>query len=268
MAGLSIEQLKESLHGKVPARTPIAPNMDGSWSQLAELILDAEIKDEVAAGVMEQRILQDRQRKIEFGQEVPDEIVLPKSDSHMRALAMRVAISIDMLEAIREDIDSDLWSQKKLERVIRMEIIRNRANNWEEIEAIALEKLKLRIEHTSIDESALLQIASQANRMNQVANLRSEPASGGNVMVQINNVNRDMPNGDLPGPGSLGTITLSLSKRVANQLALPKKEDVEGDRFLDSIEMLGARDVPSLLTTDADGNQIIEGESNVDESID
>ena len=87
-------------------------------------------------------------------------------------------------------------------------------------------------------------------------------------MVQINNVNRDMPNGDLPGPGSLGTITLSLSKRVANQLALPKKEDVEGDRFLDSIEMLGARDVPSLLTTDADGNQIIEGESNVDESID
>jgi hypothetical protein len=240
--------------------------MDGSWSRLADLILDAEIKDEVAAGVMEQRILQDRQRKIDFGQEVPEEVVLPKSDSHMRNLAMRVAISIDMLEAIREDIDPDLWSQKKLERVIQMELIRNRANNWEEIEAIALEKLKLKIEHTSIDESTLLQIASQANRMNQVSNLRSEPASGGgnNLMVQINNVNRDMPNGDLPGPGTLGTITLSLSKRVASQLSLPKKADIEGDRFLDSIEMLGARDVPSLLTTDADGNQIIEEESDAD----
>lgn len=70
--------------------------------------------------------------------------------------------------------------------------------------------------------------------------------SGTQLNVQINNVQSQSPNGDLPGPGQLGTIKFNISHRTMKQLESPRVDS--GEKYLEGIEMLGADDIPDLVT--------------------
>src|ERR1044072_1294238 len=85
---------------------------------------------------------------------------------------------------------------------------------------------------------------------NQVQLPGPNQAGSVGIDIQINNVVNNQPNGDLPGAGHLGFINLTLSNRVHEQLKEPASERTR--RFLDTIEMLSAKEVPEILTIDAE----------------
>ena len=108
----TMKMLKMNPGAKTKTRTPILPESEdySDWSQLAELILEAEIKDEIATGIKQQQVILEAQKK---GTQA--EIILPAPiSSNMQALAMRVATGLDELLAIRDSIDADFWLKKKM----------------------------------------------------------------------------------------------------------------------------------------------------------
>lgn len=240
------------------SKTPILPqNEDQSdWSQLAELILESEIKDEIANGIQEARA------RVVWESDTPEtrgELVLPaRTEVAFKSLALKVGIDADTLTEIRDSIDPILWQQKKLERVIRQEQIRNRLSDYAELEYIAIRRLIEQTENGKITAPGeLIAVAHMASKMSHIGGIRGDSqmdskngSTGVSIDMQINQVTNVSPNGDLPGPGSLGTIQLRLSHRVKNQLeaSLPDSDSGE-ESFLDGIEMLTAKEVQKELLT-------------------
>lgn len=242
-------------------KTPILPGGEGEWSQLADLILEAEIKDEIQTGILQEMAI--RKAKGEGGNGLI-QYVEPIRAS-LQALSMRVGASVDELLDVKASIDSELWLQKRWERAVRLEQIRTRLSSYEELTTIAVEKLKEGVTLGRIRETGeLIAVANLGERMTLMAQAKNGPGQGNGhtangeqtVNLQINNITSSSPNGDLPGPGSLGVINLTLSSRVHKQLTSQAPIDPEAteERFLNQIEMLSAKEIPELLEEREDEN--------------
>lgn len=199
---------------------PDMPEAGSDWSHLHELVLEAEINDDMT---------------LARGMEI---------DSYggaTGALAARLNTTIAELLEIRGLIDPVAWGNRKLRKLIEMERIRTRLNNWDTLEMLALDKLVVSVREGRINSAnELLAVASAANR---AARRNDGPMSNHpSVNIQINQTNSASPNGDLPGAGMVGRVELTLSRRTVKQLE-SKKEEV---KFLDTIEMLGVKDVTTL----------------------
>lgn len=186
-----------------------------AWGQLQQEILDAFIADE-------------------------DEVGGPV----MTDLARRLRSGLDDLMEVLDRTDPKVWAAKRLNRLLQAERIRNRDINWDVLEDAVLQKLMGVVETSKIIKtSELLAIAQVANR----ANRRSIPMhnnNGGNTFIQVNNGGAGGV--QLPGPGGLGTMRLTLSARTVNQLGSGITIDASAEKFTDSIEMLGGDDVSML----------------------
>lgn len=236
------------------------------WSELAGLVLEAEIQDQIREqGERERRerkrVSQEKEKESQEwhgtwlgvegkGSEPEVEIELNVS---MNALARRLGVRTQDLITVRDQIAEEVWLKKRMERVTRLEMVRSRLSNWSELEYLATAELIDRFANGRIVETnEIAGIAQLAARMTQVERDKGRDGTGNvQVNLQLNNVNSSSPNGDLPGAGHLGKINLSISGRTARQLAQPMIRKDEG--FLDSIEMLGAKDVPSLVQKTNEG---------------
>lgn len=165
----------------------------------------------------------------------------------MQDLAVRLWSTMEDLEEIRDNTNASLWATKRMERLIEVEQLKNRGLNWDRIEGATLDKLFALVAANRIhDVNQLLTIARAANlatRRGPNGDIMKNPASP-NTLIQINQ-NNSAPN--LPGPGSLGTITMNLSQRAVNQLNTPRKL-IEGEvvKLSDSIEMLGVEEIQGI----------------------
>lgn len=251
--------------GAKSLRTPILPKNDdfSDWSQLADLILEAEITDEIATGVAIQRaILEAKDKGVEGLIEKPAPV-----ENSMKALSLKVATGVEELIEIKNAIDQSLWQQKKLERAIRREQIRNRLSNYAELEFISIQRLIEQVENGKINAPGeLIAIAHLGAKMSHLSQLRADSMSenrngqipgGLSIDMQINQVTGNHPNGDLPGAGHLGTIKLSLGSRVRSQLeaAIPERDSRTG--YLSGIEMLTAKEVQNDLLASRDDQGMI-----------
>lgn len=223
----------------------LTPRFEGDWSRLAETVLEAEIKDDVEYAIQEEVA---RRR---------DEAIPNRENRHMRNLAITYATTMEELIQVKDTVSEEVWEQKRWERLVRMQQIRERVNNYDLMATLAMEKIVERIESGHIKESAeLLGIIAMSER--QAAAIRggfsgSDEASGragqSGINIQINNAFGKVPNGDLPGAGNLGYINLSLSHRIVQQLGQVRDEnsETESENYLNTIEMLKADEVPLLL---------------------
>ena len=255
----------KNAHGG-PGRTPILPKSHdySDWSQLAELILEAEIQDEIATGIQQQR-------EINAAKERGEQGLVPRVEpvtSSMKALSLKVATGLDELAGIKECISEELWQTKKLERVVRREQIRNRLTNYAELEFIAIQRLIEQVENGKVTTPGeLIAVAHLGAKMSHLSQLQAESvrqnaSHGVSIDMQINQISSSHPNGDLPGAGHLGTIKLSLGSRVRSQLeaAIPMDKSEAGS-YLEGIEMLTAKEVQKeLLDSRNDQGLIIDNE--------
>lgn len=187
------------------------------WGKVHDSILSAEIEDGVWGG------------------------------KAMQDLATRLWSSMEDLEEIRDNTNASLWATKRMERLIEIEHLKSRGLNWDRIESATLDKLFALVAANRIhDVNQLLTIARTANiatRRGPNGEVMKNPASP-NTLIQINQNNSAT---ELPGPGSLGTITMNLSQRAVNQLNTPRKL-IEGElvKLSDSIEMLNVDDIQGI----------------------
>lgn len=246
-----LSEIGKQQEGQKPKSVRILPPREAgvwAWSQLAELVLEAEIKDDVATRFRNAGLIQ--QAKIETGEGI---VTLPEPVSDaMFALSIRVASDMEELHAVREAIPEEVWMEKKFERLVRTERVRNRLGMYEELAYLCAERLLEKVESGQIRDPETLQgLAIIAEKLTLQAQSQKHSGIGmqaGGVNVQINNINGNQPNGDLPGAGSVGTITMTLSSRIREQLSSPIIDPSDpSQRFLQRVEMLTAKDIPSLL---------------------
>ena len=162
----------------------------------------------------------------------------------MEALAKRLRSEVTDFENVMEMTNPEEFATKRLERLLQMERIRNRSLNWDSVEDAALHKLVGILEgKTQLKVAEVLAIASTANRANR-AREGNQMAGNGNTYIQVNGSGN--PSVELPGPGGLGTMRLTLSKKTVSQLGQGITIDAETEKYTDTIEMLGGGDVPML----------------------
>lgn len=212
------------------------------WSQMAQLMVEAELSDDILTTVAEARAAA-------LNQDIAE---VPRENRHMISLAIRLGTTVASLNEMKAMHDPEEWETRKLERFVVQERIRTRAKGWQELEMLTMERLVANVEAGVVtDTNELLGIATVAARMNAAA------AGTSGTQEQEKELTMTIsPSGDLPGAGNLGTIKLTLNHRVKRQLeSEPRNQD--GDRFLDSIEMLSAGDVPEMI-------KIIDGKGGAD----
>ena len=185
------------------------------WGQLQGEILDAVLQDED-----------------EWGGE------------HLESLARRLRTTVEDLGMVIEGTNPDEWTQKRLERLLQMERIRNRDVNWDVLEDAATGKLMSLLEgRTPMKTAEVLAIAVAANRANR-AHRGVNPMAGNGVTINMNGGPGQAV--ELPGPGGLGTMRLTLSPKTVNQLGQGITIEAEAEKYTDSVEMLDGKDVPML----------------------
>lgn len=186
------------------------------WGQLQAEILDAIILDEEHEG---------------------------EGQPALESLARRLRSSLEDFEMIIRMTNPQEFSAKRLERLLQLERIRNRDASWDSVEDGALRKLALMLEGRNLKLAEVLAIANTANRASRTrGGGQMAPTSVTNIQVNGNG----SPSVELPGPGGLGTMRLTLSKKTVNQLGQGITIDVEPEKYTDSIEMLEGKDVPLI----------------------
>lgn len=269
--GLSLEDMLAGKKRKVFS-VPGTPGTGGEWSQLAELILDAEIRDEVfnlnqEAAWTEARKKRENSSLPLLDPEVENQIPDFKSRNNILRLAGNLGTDLETLDGIKSLTPQAEWESRKMERVVRLEKIRGVLNDWQELEFLAVQKIKDNINNgLTKDDATLLAIANMAIRTGQMEKSRLVVSQqNSNTMIGISiESNQSVPMGSLPGPGQVGTVNLTLSHRVFKQIE--GTVDKERGSFLDSISMLTASEVPELLiegeAIEPDQTQNKEVESN------
>ena len=179
-----------------------------------------------------------------------------KIRNHNRSLlAAQLGCVPEDLQAI-VDSYGDQWQEYILEARIRagLESTHMRDVTWDRLEAATLKKLVLIVETrgTTLTVAELLAVAKTANTANRGDRAIKGPGQGvGGGPVPQNHVQTniflggDPANGVLPA-GNLGTISLSLSQRALKQLTTPKEIEGESVRTLDSVEMMGIKDIQRI----------------------
>lgn len=168
----------------------------------------------------------------------------------LKELAKRLWSTMDEIEEIREQTDPTEWAGKRMARLLEIESLKGRGYNWDRMEAVAVNKLvELVVSRkvTDVNQLAMIaKVANQATRRDADGKVKkNQNGDGTEVNIQINQNNVGAPN--LPGPGNLGTINLSLSPRSIQQLSTNRNLiDGEATRLSDQIEMLTTTDMPEL----------------------
>lgn len=158
-------------------------------------------------------------------------------------LAASLGCQAKDLQEVADSYGEQQWAELVFEERVRLGIdhVALRDANWDSLEGAALRKLHLLVESNQVNSAMeLLAIAKAANTANRGKRAGHAPAGGnGNMTVNMGFGFQpgDPENGVLPA-GNLGTIQLSLSSRVQKQIAMPKVETLEGERVIDSVEML------------------------------
>jgi hypothetical protein len=170
----------------------------------------------------------------------------------MVALAKRLRTSIPELQMLVEATNPTEWSAKRFDALLERESLRKRGFDWDRLEHAALKKLTKLVEtgrvSTASDILAVAKVANSATRKTGM----NQPTVPGGVQVNINQYGSDGSPPELPGPGSLGTIQLTLTQRTVKQLGREKVIDGESTRLSDTIEMLGPEDIGTLSTMSDD----------------
>lgn len=161
------------------------------------------------------------------------------------SLARRLRTSIEELQLVVDSTNPAEWTAKRFDKLLERESLRKRGYDWDRIEHAALTKLTKMVDTGRINQASdLLAVAKVANAATR--NRGQAPAGG--INVQINNQigsSSDSPP-ELPGPGSLGTIQLTLTQRTVKQLGQERVIDGESVRLSESAEMLGPSDISEL----------------------
>lgn len=186
------------------------------WGQLQQEILDALIADEDEVG----------------GQ-------------HLQELAKRLRSSVEDLELVMNRTDPEVFMAKRLDRLLQLERIRRKDVSWDVLEDAALGKLMTLLETNRVNKvGELLAVAQAANRAARkpgVGDMKTIPGTTVNVYGGGGSIQAE-----LPGPGSLGSMRLTLSPKTVDQLSKGVTIDATAEKFSDSIEMLDGDDVPLI----------------------
>lgn len=231
---LGIESLDEVELGVEEAGVPPLTQMTGAvavkWEPLHIAILEAEIEWSQAGGVNENQ------------------------NVFMAALARRLKSTVEELGDIKAQIPEDEWEDERLRKTLVVEARKGgiRAGNWDEIEKLAQEKILALMAQNKLktvgEWMAAAQLANRAVRRGTAVRDdpgdRANPVGGGGPAIGI--TIQQQNNGGLPGAGSLGTIQLSLSQTTVDQLGKPHV--IEGERVLDTMDMLLPSDIKELNT--------------------
>lgn len=171
--------------------------------------------------------------------------------AHLHALAVRLRSTPDELQAVRDQVDDLTWNARRMQKILEMETIKNRGFSWDRLESVALGKMTemvLTKKLTLGEHLAIARVANTATRRGSSAegdHMNKNQGGGNQVQVNVYGQPIESASAELPGPGSLGTIKLTLSNRSVKQLTEGRVIDHDGS-FTDSIEMLEAKDVPQL----------------------
>lgn len=162
---------------------------------------------------------------------------------NMTALAKRLRTSVEELGAIVQCTEPSLFETKRMEKLLERERLRHKDVSWDKLEVLALRKMTDLVETRKVTKvGELLAIAATANKA-----VRKQ---GSPAVSQYNQTNVFMAGGnqtaELPGPGGLGTMRLTLSPRTVQQLSQGVTIEAEVEKFSDGIEMLHAEDVPEI----------------------
>lgn len=171
--------------------------------------------------------------------------------AHLHALAVRLRSNPDELQSVRDQVDDLTWNARRMQKILEMETIKNRGFSWDRLESVALGKMTemvLTKKLTLGEHLAIARVANTATRRGSSAegdHMNKNQGGGNQVQVNVYGQPVESASAELPGPGSLGTIKLTLSNRSVKQLTEGRVIDHDGS-FTDSIEMLEAKDVPQL----------------------
>ena len=191
------------------------------------------------------------------GEATVDGGVRPRVDHPSRlALANALGVMAEDLEDVVVQVEAafgdGIWNllilSGRTELALESKAIRS--SRWDHLEALAVSKLVTLVERGAVkNASELLAIAATANRATRHSPNGDNAERGGASQTQggiTMNIfgGGNVPKGDLPGAGDLGTIQLSLSSRVKRQLAAPKSDEA---RVLQDSKMLNAEDLRGLV---------------------
>lgn len=171
-------------------------------------------------------------------------------------LAATLGCSAEDLQEIVDSFGAEYWEQLVFERRIQLGIDSSvsRDMSWDRLEAAVLRKLIHLVDENRVSAVgeliAIARTANQATRrtVNQTPNPLGGGGQGMTTKLDIDFSPGDPANGILPS-GNLGKISLTLSHRVKEQLE--SQRTIEGERVLDSVDMLDLKDIQAA--GDSDG---------------
>lgn len=175
----------------------------------------------------------------------------------IKTLAKSLRVETAELEEILDTADAKKLQIRRLEKLLERQEMTRLGYNWSNLEAAVLKKLGNLVAANRIASAGdLLAVAKAANSAVRrgsavgVPQMTDKPNPPSGVNIHLNQLNQG-----LPGAGSLGTISLTLSQRTIGQLNRSKIIDGESERLADKIEMLGPEDVPEIskLVDESDG---------------
>lgn len=167
----------------------------------------------------------------------------------MVALGKRLRCDLDDFAFAMGEIPEEVRNMKRAERLLEAERIRNVDINWDRLEEAVLSKLDNHVRNTkNLKIGEMLSIAQVANRATRRTRTQGDKSMGsGNTFINLNAPGGSQTQVSLPGPGQLGSMTLTLSPRVVSQLGQGITTiDGELEKFSESIEMLDGKDVGEL----------------------
>lgn len=206
----------------------------------------------------------DRLRQVRYGLGKIEELILVgdaravssngvESDESLMIHRERLAASLGCeskdLQEIAEQYGDDWMQLVLLERVgMGIDSASMRDATWDKLESATMRKLLVLVESDKVTSAMeLLAIAKAANvaaRGNRSHGMKDRP---GDINIGIG-IGGSPANGVLPA-GDLGTIQLTLSHRVRDQLSAVRES--RGERVLDSIQML---DLKAIQTAGSEGD--------------
>lgn len=155
------------------------------------------------------------------------------------ALAARLGVAPEMLDSLVQEYEQangeGSWERLIIERRAQLDTI---GANWDELEAVALQRL---VEHTNAGRintvGELLAVAQAANRAARKGGFSPRPAqSQGSTQFGIT----------LPAGSELGVVELRLSQKVARQIESPPKTadiiEVPFERLSSPVELRALAD--------------------------
>lgn len=164
----------------------------------------------------------------------------------MAALAKRLRCDLDEFDAAMRMVSEETLAVKRAERLLEAERIRNKDISWDRLEDAVLQKLDSHVRTArNLKVGELLAIAQTANRATRRSN-PGGPNVTGNTIINMNSGGAADAQVKLPGPGQLGTMTLTLSPKTVGQLSRGITIDADVEKFSESVQMLGGDDVPIL----------------------